>query len=77
MAVTASIRSSSVDVVRASLTGGKHDVKGIVFALLLLACMLTSLLMLTVLLWDVVADHDSGVREAQHRLPAERPHVQS
>mgnify|MGYP003383066243 CR=1 FL=1 len=56
MAVTASIRSSSVDVVRASLTGGKRDVKGIVFALLLLACMLTSLLMLTVLLWDVVAD---------------------
>ena len=55
MAVTASVRESSANAVRASLTGGKRDIGGYVFALLLLACLLASLLMLTVLMWDVVA----------------------
>jgi len=55
MAVTSSIRESSGNVVRAGLTGGKRDVRGIVFAVLLLLCLLTSLFMLTVLMWDVVA----------------------
>ncbi|MGB8858826.1 MAG: phosphate ABC transporter permease PstA [Ilumatobacteraceae bacterium] len=55
MAVTASIRSSTTAVVHAGLTGGKRDVKGIVFAVLLLLCLLTSLFTLTILLWDVVA----------------------
>lgn len=55
MAVTSSIRESSGAVVRAGLTGGKRDTRGIVFAVLLLLCLLTSLFMLTVLMWDVVA----------------------
>jgi phosphate transport system permease protein len=55
MAVTSSIRESSATVVRASLTGGKRDVKGMVFATLLLLCLLTAMFTLTVLLWDVVA----------------------
>lgn len=54
MAVTSSIRESSATVVRASLTGGKRDVKGMVFATLLLLCLLTAMFTLTVLLWDVV-----------------------
>ena len=55
MAVTSSIRESSASVVRAGLTGGKRDVRGIIFGVLLLMCLLSSLLMLTVLMWDVVA----------------------
>ena len=55
MAVTSSIRESSSSAVRASLTGAKRDVRGMVFALLLLLCLLGSLLMLTLLMWDVVA----------------------
>ncbi|MDO8391609.1 MAG: phosphate ABC transporter permease PstA [Actinomycetota bacterium] len=55
MAVTSSIRESAGTVVRAGLTGGKRDVRGIVFAVLLLLCLLTSLFMLTILMWDVVA----------------------
>ncbi len=55
MAVTSSIRESSASVVRASLTGGKRDVKGMVFATMLLLCLLTAMFTLTVLLWDVIA----------------------
>lgn len=55
MAVTASIRDSSAAAVRASLTTGKRDVKGMLFAAALLACLLIAMLTLTVLLWDVVA----------------------
>ena len=55
MAVTASITTSSANVVRAALTQSKRDIKGIAFALALLLCLLTSLGMLTVLLWDVIA----------------------
>lgn len=55
MAVSDSTLTSTAAVVRASLTGGKRDVKGILFALALLACLLLSMLVLTVLLWDVVA----------------------
>ena len=54
MAVTSSIRESSATVVRAALTGGKRDVKGMVFAAMLLLCLLTAMFTLTVLLWDVV-----------------------
>lgn len=55
MAVSDSTLASSATVVRAALTGGKRDVKGILFALALLMCLLLSMLVLTVLLWDVVA----------------------
>ena len=55
MAVTAGIRESSAAAVRAALTGGKRDVRGMLFAAALLLCLLLSMLMLTVLLWDVVA----------------------
>lgn len=55
MTVTASVREASSNAVGAALTRGKRDVVGFVFALLLLACLLAALLMLTVLLWDVVA----------------------
>lgn len=55
MAVTSSIRASSATAVRASLTSGKRDVRGILFATLLLLCLLASLLALIVLMWDVVA----------------------
>jgi len=55
MAVTSSIRASSGAVVRAGLIGGKRDTRGLIFAVLLLLCLLTSLFMLTVLMWDVVA----------------------
>ena len=55
MAVTSSIRESSATVVRAALTGGKRDVKGMVFAAMLLLCLLTAMFTLTVLLWDVIA----------------------
>lgn len=55
MAVTSSIRESSAAAVRASLTSGRRDVRGMVFAALLLLCLLASLFTLTVLLWDVIA----------------------
>ena len=55
MAVTASIRDSSGNAVRAALTNGKRDVRGMLFALMLLLCLLGSLLVLTVLMWDVIA----------------------
>ena len=55
MAVTASIRDSSSNAVRAALTGGKRDVRGMLFALTLLLCLLGALLVLTVLMWDVIA----------------------
>jgi phosphate transport system permease protein len=55
MALTSSIRQSSATVVRAALTGGKRDVKGMVFAAMLLLCLLTAMFTLTVLLWDVIA----------------------
>ncbi len=54
MALTVSIRESSAASVRASLTSAKRDVRGYVFATLLLMCLLASLLILTVLLWDVI-----------------------
>lgn len=55
MAVTASIRDSSANAVAAALTGGKRDVRGWLFAAALLLCMLGALAVLTVLMWDVVA----------------------
>ncbi len=55
MAVTTSIRDSSANAVRAALTGGKRDVRGMIFAVMLLLCLLGSLLVLTVLMWDVVS----------------------
>ncbi len=55
MADTSSIRESSATVVRAALTGGKRDVKGMIFAAMLLLCLLTAMFTLTVLLWDVIA----------------------
>ena len=55
MAVSASVTKSSANAVGAALTRGKRDITGFVFALMLLACLLTALLMLTVLLWDVFA----------------------
>jgi len=55
MAVTSSIRESSGNAVRAALTGGKRDVRGMLFAAALLLCLLLALFTLTVLLWDVVA----------------------
>lgn len=55
MAVTSSIRESSGNAVRAALTGGKRDLRGMLFAAALLLCLLLALFTLTVLLWDVVA----------------------
>jgi phosphate transport system permease protein len=55
MSLTVNARNSTAAVVRASLTTGKRDVRGIAFMLALLACLLTALLMLIVLLWDVMA----------------------
>ena len=55
MAVTSSIRESSANAVRAALTGGKRDVRGMAFAAALLLCLLLALFTLTVLLWDVVS----------------------
>ena len=55
MAVTAGIRASSASAVRAALTGGKRDVRGMLFAAALLLCLLLSMLMLTVLMWNVIA----------------------
>jgi phosphate transport system permease protein len=55
MAVTSSIRESSASAVHSALTGGKRDVRGMVFAAALLLCLLLALFTLTVLLWDVVA----------------------
>lgn len=55
MAVSTSALTATGNVVRASLTGAKRDVKGILFAISLLACLLLSLFMLTLLMWDVVA----------------------
>jgi phosphate transport system permease protein len=43
------------DAVRSALTGGKRDIRGIVFMVALLACLLLSLLMLIILMWDVFA----------------------
>ena len=55
MALTAGIKESSASVVRAALTRGKRDVRGLMFGAALLLCLLMAMLMLTVLLWDVVA----------------------
>lgn len=55
MALTASIRQSSSAAVRASLTGGKRDIKGMLFATMLLMCLLLALFTLTVLMWNVIA----------------------
>lgn len=55
MAVSASTTESARNAVQAALTGGRRDWKGMIFALLLVLCMVASLLMLVVLLWDVVA----------------------
>ncbi len=55
MALTAAITDSSAASVRAALTGAKRDVRGYVFAGTLLLCLLASLFVLTVLMWDVVA----------------------
>ncbi len=55
MALTVAIRESSAASVRASLTNAKRDVRGYLFATMLLLCMLASLLILMVLMWDVVA----------------------
>ena len=54
MAVTLKVRQSSAAAVRQSLTSGKRDVRGMLFAGALLACLLLSLLALVVLMWDVL-----------------------
>lgn len=56
MAVTSGTLSSSSEAVRAALNGGRRDVKGTVLALALLSCLVISLLVLTMLLWDVLGD---------------------
>jgi phosphate transport system permease protein len=51
--------ATSVDVpavVRQSLTGKRRDLKGTLFAWALLLCLMLSLLVLAVLLWDVISD---------------------
>jgi phosphate transport system permease protein len=55
MAVTMRTTARTQDAVRSALTGGKRDVRGIVFMVALLACLLLSLLMLIILMWDVFA----------------------
>lgn len=55
MALTLNAQRSSAEAVRASLTGGKRDVRGMLFMAALLACLLLAMLTLIVLLWDVVA----------------------
>lgn len=54
MSLTVSARNSTVQAVRASLTTGKRDVRGMAFMVALLSCLLLALLTLIVLLWDVV-----------------------
>lgn len=55
MTLTNAMTDSTAASVRAALTESKRDVSGFLFAAVLLACMLASLLLLTVLLWDVAA----------------------
>ena len=55
MSLTVNARNSTAAAVRANLTTGNRDVRGIAFMLALLGCLLTALLMLIVLLWDVMA----------------------
>ncbi len=55
MTLTNAMTDSTAASVRAAFTESKRDVGGFVFAAVLLACMLASLLLLTVLLWDVAA----------------------
>ena len=55
MAVTASVSRSTTSAVHAGLTSSKRDTRGMLFGIALLLCLLLSLLMLTVLLWDVLA----------------------
>ncbi|MBI4883965.1 MAG: phosphate ABC transporter permease PstA [Actinobacteria bacterium] len=55
MSLTVAITDSSTATVRAALTGTKRDVRGYIFAGALLFCLLASLFVLTVLMWDVVA----------------------
>ena len=54
MAVTLRTRSHTQEAVRSALIGGKRDLRGYLFMFALLACMLLSLLALTLLLWDVL-----------------------
>lgn len=56
MAVRSGTIDSTRSAVRASLTGGRRDVVGGIFAGLLVLCLLCSLLVLTLLLWDVLVD---------------------
>lgn len=55
MALTVAITNSTTASVRARLTESKRDVRGYVFAITLMMCLLLSLFILTVLMWDVVA----------------------
>lgn len=55
MALTINARASSANAVRASLTSGKRDVKGMLFMVAMLACLLLTMLVLIVLLWNVVS----------------------
>ncbi len=55
MAVTARTRERTQSAVRAGLTSGKRDVRGMLFATALLLCLLIVMLTLTVLLWNIVA----------------------
>lgn len=55
MTLTLNARNSSAAAVRASLTAGKRDLRGMAFMAALLGCLLLSLLTLIVLLWDVIA----------------------
>jgi phosphate transport system permease protein len=54
MTISMRARASTQEAVRAGLTGGKRDVRGLAFAGALLACLLLALLALIVLMWDVL-----------------------
>lgn len=55
MTLTINARNSSAQAVRASLAGGKRDVRGMLFMAALLGCLLLAMLTLFVLLWDVIS----------------------
>jgi phosphate transport system permease protein len=48
-------RTTRSPTIAESLTGGRRDVRGVVFSAAMLACLLLALLMLIILLWEVVA----------------------
>jgi phosphate transport system permease protein len=55
VAITMRTQSAMGRDVRAGLTTGKRDVRGMAFTGAMLACLLLALLMLVILLWEVIA----------------------